>query len=171
MIEGKNNHYDIDTLISTIRRTPHCRVLDPEGLPRIRKNESMPDDLRRFYTRCGGIYLFEDQSYALTIVPPTRCIPANPVMVGELFEDDISSTWYIIADDGNSDYLTIDLSPQRLGRCYNSFEDVHGVAGSCPIIAPSFTDLLTRLYENQGQYWYWLRPDFVALGDAYDDIM
>ena len=48
--------------------------------------------------------------------------------------------------------------------------ETHGVAGSCPIIATSFTDLLTRLYENKGQRWYWLRPDFVSLGDAYDDV-
>lgn len=52
--------------------------------------------------------------------------------------------------------VTIDCSADRLGRCYDSFWDSHGVAGSCSIVALSFTDLLQRLLDNNGDYWYWL---------------
>jgi hypothetical protein len=92
------------------------------------------------------------------------------VIIGELCEEDITSQWYIIASDGHRDYLTIDLSCQRLGKCYDSFWDRHGVVGECAVIATSFTDLLERLIANNGQHWYWLTEDFTSLGDAYDVI-
>jgi hypothetical protein len=160
---------DMIDLIARIRATPECQVFDPRGEPVLHEGHLFSDDLRSFYLLCGGVRLFEGREYAITIVSPVQFVSANPVIIGEEGEDDISSTWYIIADDGNGEYLTLDLSQERLGRCYDSFFDRHGVAGSCPIIATSFTDLLIRLYENQGQYWYWLRPDFVSLGDAYDE--
>lgn len=157
--------------IAKIQTTPGCQVFPPNGLPTIQKEHLLPDDLRHFYTLCGGLHLFEEADCSVTIVPPTEVVLANPVIVGKLAEsvEDISWSWYLIAHDDNGDFLTIDLSHERSGRCYDSCFEVHAVAGSCPIIARSFTDLLTRLYENSGQYWYWLRPDFVSLGDAYDE--
>jgi hypothetical protein len=91
------------------------------------------------------------------------------VIVGEACEDDISASWHLIVDDTNGEYLTIDLSENRVGRCYDSFFDRHGVRGSCPIIATSFSELLQRLIENRGQHWYWLQEGFESLGDAYDE--
>lgn len=162
---------NVDASVTQIRATSGCQVFPPQGVPIPQPGHRLPHDLRRVYTLCGGLILFENADYALVIVPPERCALANPVIVGQGAEDnDISSSWYIVADDGNGDYLTIDLSQERLGRCYDSFFDRHAVAGSCPIIALSFTDLLTHLYENGGDYWYWLRPDFVSLGDAYDGV-
>jgi len=38
------------------------------------------------------------------------------------------------------------------------------------IIATSFTDLIERLISSDGKLWYWLRDDFISLGDAYDEI-
>lgn len=160
---------DIRQLISNIRNNPNCTVYPPSGLPVVNEYHVLPDDLRTFYEICGGLRLFSKSDYPVSIVSSKDVALANPVIVGELYEDDISSTWYVIAKDGNGEHLTIDLSKERLGRCYDSFFDRHGVAGSCPIIARSFTDLLLRLFENKGQYWYWLQPDLVSLGDAYDN--
>ena len=80
---------------------------------------------------------------------------------------DISDLWFSIADDGNGDYLSIDLAPGRLGICYDSFHETHGVAGSTPVIARSFTELLTSLLQSRGNRPYWLEDGFVSLGDAY----
>jgi hypothetical protein len=102
-------------------------------------------------------------------VEPSGFVLANPVIVGELCPEDITAEWYIVAHAGSQETLTIDLNSSRLGRCYDSFWDRHGVPGSCKIIALSFTDLLRRLIENSGRYWYWLRDDFKSLGDAYDE--
>jgi antitoxin YokJ len=128
----------------------------------------LPGDLREFYELCGGATLFRSASYTCVFVPPEQVVPANPVIVGEKGEGDLSEGWYIIASDGQGEYLTIDCHPARLGRCYDSFSDRHGVRGSCPIIATSFGTLLQRLLDGRGSHWYWLRPEFQSLGDAYD---
>lgn len=159
---------DIKTLIDIISTTPDCRVYSPAGLPTIRPGHVLPHDLRGFYQMCGGLSLFEKADYSIVIVPPEGLVLANPVIVGEVYEDDISASWYLIAHDKGGEYLTIDLDSKRLGRCYDSFSDRHAIVGSSPVIATSFTDLLTRLYENKGQHWYWLRPEFKPLSDAYD---
>lgn len=154
-------------LVRAIAVTPDCRVFAAAGQPVVEEGHILPADLKEFYEICGGVSLFESAPFSATIVGPERCVLANPVIVGARGEGDISSSWYIIADDSNSDYLTLDLAPERLGRCYDSFFDRHGVVGSCSIIARSFTELLERLIENRGRHWYWLREDFVRIGDAY----
>lgn len=160
----------IKSLIEQIKLDSECIVYPASGLPTIEEGCILPNDIKEFYSMCGGLSLYRDNDYAINILPPERFVLANPVIVGERCEEDISSNWYIFADDGSGEYLTIDLSPSRVGRCYDSFFDRHGVVGSCPIIAMSFTDAINRLYENKGQYWYWLNDDFQSLGDAYDVI-
>ncbi|MES5939216.1 MULTISPECIES: SMI1/KNR4 family protein [unclassified Bacillus cereus group] len=161
---------NINQLIKKVKSLPNCRVQEPTELPIIDKDKHMlPGDLKEFYSLCGGLTLFENEEYPIRIVTPEEFILANPVIVGELCEEDISSNWYIICNDGKDEYLTIDLSEERLGRCYDSFFDRHGIVGETEIIATSFTDLLEKLIKNNGQYWYWLKSEFESLGDAYDD--
>jgi antitoxin YokJ len=159
----------IQLLIDKVKNLPNCIVHSPSGCPAVEKGHFLPSDLNDFYEICGGIDLFKDCDYGLTIVAPKEFVLANPVIIGEKAEYDISSNWYIIGRDRNNDYLTTDLNNSRLGRCYDSNWEIHGVAGSCPIIANSFTDLLERLIMNNGKHWYWLRDDFTSLGDAYDE--
>lgn len=161
---------NINHLIKKVKALPNCRVHEPTELPIIDENKHiLPDDLKDFYTICGGLTLFENAEYPIHIVPPEEFVLANPIIVGELCEEDISSNWYTVCNDGKSDYLTIDLNKERLGRCYDSFFDRHGLVGESQIIATSFTDLLEKLIKNKGQYWYWLKDGFESLGDAYDD--
>jgi len=165
-------------LLRRIQTTPSCRVESPVGLPTIRSSLCLPDDVQEFYSLCGGVFLAEHTPYAMALVAPSSFTLANPVVLGNIIvqaqklqgEDDISWSWYIMATCGNGEYLVIDLNKERLGRCYDGFHETYGLVGQTPIIARSFTELLTRLYENRGQYWYWLRPDFVSPGDAYDRV-
>ncbi len=159
---------DVREIIEAVKGMPDCLVLPPKRLPQIEVDLRMPDDLREFYETCGGLILFQHADYQVNIVPPEDFVLANPVIIGERCEEDISSNWYIVANDGNGEYLTIDLDPIRLGKCYDSFFDRHGVVGESQVIAISFTELLNRLVQNNGKYWYWLNEDFVSLGDAYD---
>lgn len=167
----------IESLISKIAKLSDCIVYERTGAPRVLSKHRVPEDLDMFYEKCGGITLYQNADYPITIVPAERVAIANPIIRGELYnsvcfdeinDDDISLSWYIIADDHNGDFLTIDLSIERLGRCYPSFWDVHAIPGDSPIIANSFTELLEKLIENKGEHWYWLRPSFVSFGDAYD---
>lgn len=161
---------DIKELVTRITNLDDCIVAPPNGLPLLEEGYELPLDLKRFYELCGGVSLFVSSENAIHIVPPEEFVLANPVIVGERCEYDISSHWYIVARDENRDYLTIDLSKERLGRCYDSFWEKHGQPGDCPIIANCFTELLSRLIDNKGDRWYWLQDNFVSLGDAYDGI-
>jgi hypothetical protein len=173
VLESGEHNLDLPTLIQYIATIPQCRVNSPQGLPRVDESHVLPADVLEFYTLCGGLSLFAESDYPYTIVSPNEFVRATPIIVGNLWqerEDDISSDWYIVASDPDGQYLTIDLSPQRLGRCYDSFIGRHAAPGYCPIIGTSFTDLLNRLVENRGQYPYWLAPSFSSLGDAYDEV-
>jgi antitoxin YokJ len=156
-----------EDLIEEVRATESCEVFPPEGVPAVGHTHQLPADVEDFYRFCGGARFFKDSPYSLEIVSPSDFVLANPVILGELYEDDISSNWYIVGRSGPEQSITIDLNPDRLGLCYDSFHEVHGVAGSCSIIATSFTDLVRRILDNRGGYWYWLSESFVPIGDAY----
>ncbi len=156
-------------LIEKIRGTDDCVVLPSSGQPKVENPEHcLPPDIKEFYSLCGGMTLFASKEYAVKIVEPSGFVLANPVIIGELCPEDISSQWYIVASDMNGDYITVDLSAERLGKCYDSFWDRHGIVGDCPIVAGSFSDLLSCFFNGNGDYWYWIQEDFISLGDAYD---
>jgi len=165
----------LENLLHRMQATPGCKIYPPTGLPVIGELHRLPDDLRDFYQLCGGISLSENTPYSVTIVPPGKCVLANPMILGEEVaeqvrrteRDDISWSWYSIAVYGNGDYITIDLDHKRSGRCYDSFHETHALRGDTPIVSTSFTELVRSLYESRGQYWYWLQPDYHSSGDAY----
>ena len=161
---------DILKILDRIKNTPDCIVYSPCGLPILNKEIKIPDDFKVFYENCGGVSLFANREYGFTIVKPEEMVLANPVIVGELCEDDISSEWYIICKDVENNYITIDLSKERLGKCYDSFWDRHGIVGECSVVAKNFTELLWQLFNNQGKSLFWLNSDFVYIGDAYDKV-
>ncbi|MCR8630886.1 SMI1/KNR4 family protein [Paenibacillus radicis (ex Xue et al. 2023)] len=159
---------NIEFLVKKLKTMPDNVIYSPSGLPFLEGGVALPSDLTSFYQLCGGGKFFTKSDHSISIVSPKEFVLANPVIVGDRCEDDISSGWYIIGSDNNGDYLTIDLHKERLGKCYDSFWDRHGVVGDCPVIAHSFTHLLIQLIENSGHSWYWLKDDFESLGDAYD---
>ncbi len=55
------------------------------------------------------------------LVSPDNFVLANPIIVEELCEEDISTNWFIIGNDGTDEYLTVNLNEDRLGSCYDSF--------------------------------------------------
>jgi antitoxin YokJ len=160
----------VKELLEKVSTLPDCEIFPPNGLPNTDGNLELPKDVQEFYSLCGGLTLYENADYSIKIVKPDAFVLANPVIVGEQCEGDISSNWYIVASSGNSEYLTIDLGPDRLGRCYDSFFDRHGIVGESQIIALSFTELFKNLINNHGDYWYWFKDNFIYLGDAYDEI-
>jgi antitoxin YokJ len=160
---------DMDELIELIAGEADCNLLPPSGLPEVEIDHVIPNDLAHFYRVCGGAVLFESSPYRTTIWTPATFTLANPVIVGERGEYDLSSSWYIVADASNRIYVTIDLQPERLGRCYDSSMGRHGNPGSCPIIARSFSEFLNNSFRERGKYLYWLEGEFFSLGDAYDE--
>ena len=163
---------NINDLVSQITNSSECTTKQSVGLPYIPANLSLPEDVAIFYSLCGGMDLFPSKEYGISIVKPTDFVRANTAIIGEDIQeetqDDRSYNWFVIATDQNGQYITIDLDSNRLGVCYDSFWDRHGVAGSNPIIARNFTELLENLFDEKGSNWYWLNTQFSPLGDAYD---
>ncbi|WP_347253135.1 SMI1/KNR4 family protein [Leminorella grimontii] len=159
----------IDLLLDMITSDNSCVAYPPIGrLPELSgRMLKIPDDVSYFYSKCNGVELFihGNRMVSFSILPQDEILQSNMTIVGEPCEDDISSSWYLIGKTDNNDYLSIDLSLERNGRCYDSNYEIHGVAGSCPIIALSFTELLTELYNSGGNDLYWKNKSY---GDAYD---
>ena len=166
----------MNDLLHKIANTPDCIVHPRRGFPTLLPDHFLPPELREFYSLCGGVSLFSSSFYSMNIVSPEEFVLANPeILIGATQADldalskDITGFWYIIGkEESILQYITIDLGKGRSGRCYDSFWDRYAMPGYMPIIALSFYDLLNNLYINHGEYWYWLRPDFPSLGDAYD---
>lgn len=156
----------LEELLTSISLRPDCLVAPPAGLPVI--PYQLPPDLLEFFSHCGGIQLFAGSEWELEICPPSRFENSNAVIILEECPYDRTHYWFICARS-DPQYISIDLSSKFLGRCYDSFWDIHGIPGSCPIIAKSFTDFLERALQCNGNEYYWQRSDFQSLGDAYDD--
>lgn len=160
-------------LINEICSSPDCEVYPPNGLPVIGANHILPRDVEEFYRLCGGIDLFKGSAFPTTISMPQRLVLANPVIFKNVSAEDIAATkediswsWYLIGEGANSQYMTIDLNPIRLGLCYNSLWILH--PGNSDIIALSFTDLLRGLVATNGDYYYWDTAEFQSLGSPYN---
>lgn len=168
-------------LVAQIGATPDCFVYPSEGLPKIKAEYELPDDLQEFYRLCGGVTFYDQSDYPVDIVGPRGFVLANPIILTDVFEEPdsidlaniehVSWAWYLVSKNHGGEYITVDLAPARLGRCYYSFWDSHAMRGGSPIIANSFMELLERLLAAKGQEGgYWEAPGFVSLGDAYDEF-
>lgn len=170
---------NIEQLITKIKADSSNNIFPPEGIPTVGGKYTLPTDLVQFYSLCGGVQLYEDKPYSTKIVAPNDFVSANPALIGAeiieaekakgTYDNEISVDWFIIASLGNSDFIVMDLNPERHGRCYSAFWDSYPLVGDTPIIANSFTELFQRLIDNEGEYWYFLEKDF-SMGDAYDNI-
>ena len=159
----------LEDLIATIANTSDCVVAKRTPPLLFQTEYNLPKDLQYYLENYSYIKLFETAEYPLKIVGFDNFRRANPIIVGEEIKDDISYNWFVIATDGKAQYVTIDLAKERLGKCYDSFWDRHGIVGEQPLIASSFMELLTALFANKGEYPYWLKDDYQSLGDAYDN--
>lgn len=166
-------------LLNYVATLSNCQVLPKEAsIEELVSDYIIPEDLKEFYMLCGGMILFDGSPYAVKIVGPREFKNANYEILGSeiidaeikkgTYENEISKDWFIIADLSNSDYIVIDLKQERSGFCYKAFWDSYPEEGSTTIIAKSFKELLERLIDNNGKYWFFLQEDFVSYGDAYD---
>lgn len=160
----------IQELIKKIRCNDNFEIKPPCGLPILMYEHVLPDDLKEFYQICGGIDCYiEDGGFPMQILAPNRFKLANELLLGEKYVDDISSSWYVIIDVEDGNYISIDCNTERIGKCYESFEYSHAVRGNCPIVALSFSELLENIVNYKGDYFFWKgNSTFISHGDAYD---
>ena len=158
----------IQQVLDHVRGLEGCSVLPPTGSPAVVPGLELPSDLKEFYSLCGGLILFQEALFPWRIASPEEFEPANIAILGLGPQEDRSDDWYILASSGSDQFISIDLSPARVGRCYDSFIDRHAIAGSCDVVATSFSEFLNRAIDCAGRSLYWLDKRFEGLGDAYD---
>lgn len=158
----------IESVLQRLGNDPRCTLLPPSGQPTLPDDVALPSDITSFYTACGGADLFKESDFSATLVSPDRFRPATAAIVGGETPPDRSDHWFIVAEDSSEPLVVIDLAPDRLGRCYDAFREIYGIAGSMSVLASSFTDLVEALLANEGTHWFWLDSDWKSLGDAYD---
>lgn len=95
---------------------------------------------------------------------------AKEIGMSSEYVGDITLDCYTIVEDHNGDFIVVDLNRNRVGLCYDAFHETYGLVGNMPIIAQCFSELIELLIENKGESIYWLEKDFIAIGDAYDNI-
>lgn len=167
----------IVNILETIQQDRNCNLLERKNSENKVNLSHLPDDLAYFFSHYDGIEFFMEKSYGIKIVGLEEFVNANNYfypegdVIWEELENDISNNWYIIAKSEEMEqYITIDLHPERLSYCYDSFLPTHANPGDSPIIAKTFTELLGNIFQTQGDYWFWLKEEFESYGDAYDDV-
>jgi hypothetical protein len=158
----------IKKTIETIRAKRTCILHPPKNLTSQPLNSHLPADLVDFYNAYGSIEIGPDSDYPLFISSIDELTSSNLTILGETIDGDITSNWRVIARGRTDEYVSLDISPDRLGWCYDSFTDRHGVAGSCPILAMSFTEFLEKISLQKTERHFWLEKNFHSHGDAYD---
>src|SRR5215472_6081966 len=114
---------DVSDLIERARATPGCVVYPAGETPNLPPGIELPPDLSDFYRICGGIDLFHNSDYPISIAAPRQLISSNLAVLGETNQGDRSDLWFTIAITPDREYLSIDLDPARSGRCYDSFHE------------------------------------------------
>lgn len=169
----------IKELLSKLEEYEKCKVSPPSGEPVLEINESvLPEDLKEFYSLCGGAEIFSESFYGWKIVRPEEFKPSNPIlwrslyprMKEELDDDDYSFYWYLLCTGhSNKAFIVVDCHPERLGRCYEAYLDVYGT-GDMKILSLSFTGLLENIIRDSGEGFFWEKEDFEKLGYVFDGI-
>jgi len=144
-------------VLEEARRRSDCVILPPTSQPHAhRSDEAVPADVLTFYESCGEATFFAGTTGEMRILSPERVVPANPTIVGDPGDDDpVSRSSYLIASNSTGDFVTVDMSVERGGRLYDSFYELHGVVGSWPVIAASFTTFIWDVWQTQGEYLFW----------------
>jgi len=146
----------ISSLIKQIENDSRCEVYKSQGVPSPIEGVEIPEDLKEFYSLCGGLVLFEGSKYQWNILSVEEIKNAQDVIrEGEPEIKELKS-FVTIAEDGNGDFLAISISGSNVGQVVDAFHETFGDIGDTTVIALSFTEFLTKLYRNGGNYPYWL---------------
>ncbi|WP_298347010.1 SMI1/KNR4 family protein [uncultured Algibacter sp.] len=166
---------DLRKIIELISKDSNCRVFKPNN--ELIVDKKIPEDLDLFFKLTNGISLFEDESFGIKIIGKEDFISTNEYLypkddvIWEELEGDVTNEWFLIAKSPElAQYISVDLTEENFGKCYDSYLSTHGEEGMSEIIANGFTELLWNLYNSKGkgESWYWNENTFEKIGDAFD---
>jgi len=146
----------MEEIIKKIDNDEHCQLLEKRSDLNLPDSYHIPEDMKLYYSYCGGANLFHNKDYQWNILSPNDINNACETVINEPCEATELEYFFCIAEDGNGDYLAINLGKENNGVIVDAFHETFGLAGDTPVIALSFTELLNSLYDNSGDYPYWL---------------
>lgn len=158
----------ITELIKKIKSDEKCCVEPPSHTIKLPDRYVIPDELIRFYNLCSGITLFPGKDYSWRILGPHEIQNACQKILGETCEQTGLEDFFVIATDGNGDFLAIQLGEHKNGVVIDAFHETFGLQGDTPVIASSLTELITRIYEGAGGHPYWLKDKTKVHHDWFD---
>jgi hypothetical protein len=161
----------LEAILAELQSRADCHFLSGGQLPTIPPALRLPTDLVAFYQRFSEARLFggDGEEPSCRVLRPDEFVQVGEAIMGEPETVGIEHSWFALIDVQDGNYLGIDLSPQRLGRCYDCFHETYGEPGYCTVVALSFTELLQRIAEAEGEP-FWLADGFSGHGDAYDHV-
>lgn len=167
-------------LIQTFKNNKQCTVHRPVSISFEEDKLDLPNDLIEFYRLCGGLVYEIDEGLEIEILPLDKVSVAYPLYFDEtiieeekkkgLFGYHAFYQWYVVANCGDGYYLCMDLHPDRKGKCYEGNWQTFAMRDHSPIVANSFTELLSNILHYTNEDFFWLEDQFKSLGDAYDFI-
>ena len=115
----------------------------------------LDDEMRAFYFSCNGANLFRRTNSPYRILPLCEIQRARVAVFG--VDDDRygSSTMYTVCDNGDSDYVAVNVSSDEPYLLYDIFHEVGPFLNDCVVVATSFSEFLTRALGSDGRL-YWL---------------
>jgi hypothetical protein len=167
---------DLKKILELISKDNNCQIFEPNS--KLIIDRKIPDELDLFFKLTNGVSLFENESFGIKIIGKEEFISTNKYfypkddVIWEELDGDITNEWFLIGKNEElSQYISIDLTDNKRGNCYDSFLDTHGEEGMSEIVALNFTELLWKLYNSKGKgdSWYWIDNKFEKIGDAFDE--
>ena len=133
----------------------------------------LPDDLKTFYRRYRSLTFYETDEHGVMDWFTCRFVPATEMhrtridIFGEESDEDYYGPpfWITICDLGDSNFIALDLqSGSSNERNYILCDhEVFGQPGDSPVIARTFTELLSRVMYGPE---FWFGTGFMNYGDA-----
>ena len=154
-------------LVKGFKESSDCTIEESRGLPFLGSELFLPKDLKTFYESCAGGVLYASSPLGVSISGPESLQIGQFRPIGRNNQNDITASCGAIAK-GKDHLVLIDLSKERLGRCYLRSLTSDNVPGPCFIVATSFTELLASIDRVSGVKWKTLSDNGAGLGDAFD---
>jgi len=155
---------NLDELVSRIRESHFAFPPASESAINSARLSNVPQELLEFYMKCDGALLCDGDDFAAP--NGTRYRVKIPRLVdlqttqshGYIFDASpfyaLSANWWQIADYGDANWLAFDSTAETKGRIIDIFHETVGEPGYHNIVALSLTDMLTRLLDRGGVYWF-----------------
>ena len=126
--------------------------------------QKLPEDLRAFYRRFSSASVQQGlMGWLYSFLPLNQVRPVSELILDKEPAPPGTAGWLAVCDVQDGNYIALD---PRSGTYIDCFHETFGVPGQCAIVAISFGELVTQCLTGGNDQLFFLKPQFVAHGDA-----